>query len=53
MYRAVIFWTRSCFLLTADEAKRAHVPASSCPNKMLVLVVVGYIIPQVIVYKSK
>jgi hypothetical protein len=29
--------TRSCFLLTAGEAKRAHVPAYSQPNKILVL----------------
>jgi hypothetical protein len=27
-------WKRYCFLLTADEAKSAHVPASSCPNKI-------------------
>jgi hypothetical protein len=28
---------RSCSLLTVGEAKRTHVPASSCPNKMQAL----------------
>jgi hypothetical protein len=30
-------WTRCCFLLSAGEAKRAHVSSSSCPNEMLAL----------------
>jgi hypothetical protein len=44
LYRASIFdWTRSCFLLTAREVKRAHVPASLYPNKMLALYLSKYI----------
>jgi hypothetical protein len=28
---------QSCFLLTAGKTKGAHIPAPSCPNKILAL----------------